>query len=498
MRRARRSLKRARRGLRRFRVQEGYTGEVMANFPVAVITDEFTQDFERICKTAVELDVPALEVRTVWDRNIVDLSDDQVRELRALADRYGRKIVGIASPVFKCVHPDGGAIDERFQQDAFKAAHTFADQPKVLRRAVEIANMLDAPLVRVFSFWRTVEPQALRGAIIESLEQALQIASPRGVTIGLENEHACNLSTAAEVRPVLDALPHTRLGLVWDPANSSVSGHQGYPDDYLRAPADRIVHVHAKDGFFDDGMQWCVIGEGSVDWAGQLRALVEDGYAGMVSGDALGRPDGDKFRAACLRPGLETPDCGGLRRGGLSAKLRVSMRTVLLTAMAGILMLGACGGGGDEDGALTIAVIPMGTTHEHWKAIHAGAVKAGRELGVEIVWKGPQKEDDREQQIAVIEDMVARRADGIVLAPLDRSGLRQVVREAKAAGIPPSASTPAWRAMTTSAGRHRQLRRRRGRASVWPRSCGRPGQGDHDARHGGRGVHRGPRAGLSR
>ena len=85
---------------------------------------------------------------------------------------------------------------------------------------------------------------------------------------------------------------------------------------------------------------------------------------------------------------------------------------------------------------MSVAVIPMGTTHEHWKAIHAGAVKAGQDLGVEIVWKGPQKEDDREQQIAVVEDMIARGVSGIVLAPLDKSGLRQVVREAKTAGIP--------------------------------------------------------------
>ena len=103
-----------------------------------------------------------------------------------------------------------------------------------------------------------------------------------------------------------------------------------------------------------------------------------------------------------------------------------------------LLALAACGGGGpaEESGPRTVAVIPMGTTHEHWKALHAGAVKAGQELGVEIVWKGPQKEDDREQQIAVVEDMIARGVDGILLAPLDKTGLRQVVREAKMAGIP--------------------------------------------------------------
>jgi ribose transport system substrate-binding protein len=99
-------------------------------------------------------------------------------------------------------------------------------------------------------------------------------------------------------------------------------------------------------------------------------------------------------------------------------------------------LLGGCGGGGSPSEKLTIAVIPMGSTHEYWKAVHAGAVKAAREAGVEIVWKGPQKEDDRAQQIAVVEDMIARRVDGIVLAPLDSKGLQRPVAEARRAGIP--------------------------------------------------------------
>jgi ribose transport system substrate-binding protein len=83
-----------------------------------------------------------------------------------------------------------------------------------------------------------------------------------------------------------------------------------------------------------------------------------------------------------------------------------------------------------------IAVIPKGMTHEFWNAIHAGAVKAGRELGVEIIWKGPHKEDDREGQIIVVEDMIARGVDGIILAPLDDQALVRPVSEAQREGIP--------------------------------------------------------------
>jgi ribose transport system substrate-binding protein len=83
-----------------------------------------------------------------------------------------------------------------------------------------------------------------------------------------------------------------------------------------------------------------------------------------------------------------------------------------------------------------IAVIPKGTTHEFWKSIHAGARKAAQETNAEIIWKGPLKEDDREEQIKVVEDMISRGVAGIVLAPLDDTALRTPVRNATRAGIP--------------------------------------------------------------
>lgn len=89
-----------------------------------------------------------------------------------------------------------------------------------------------------------------------------------------------------------------------------------------------------------------------------------------------------------------------------------------------------------EPGKLRIAVIPKGTTHEFWKSIHAGAIKAARELDVEIIWKGPLKEDDREQQINVVQGFIASGVDGIVLAPLDAAALVRPVRDSTAAGIP--------------------------------------------------------------
>ncbi len=118
-------------------------------------------------------------------------------------------------------------------------------------------------------------------------------------------------------------------------------------------------------------------------------------------------------------------------------------RSLPALLLAAALLAPACGrsdrSGGSEVSAakrLQIAVIPKGMTHEFWKAIHAGAVKAADELGCEIIWKGSQKEDDRAQQITVVEDFISRRVDGIVLAPLDDRALVRPVQDAAREGIP--------------------------------------------------------------
>ncbi len=91
--------------------------------------------------------------------------------------------------------------------------------------------------------------------------------------------------------------------------------------------------------------------------------------------------------------------------------------------------------------SFTVAVIPQGSTHEFWKSIHAGAMKAAGDeaaqgVKVNVVWKGPMREDDREQQVQVVEGFLTQQVNGIVLAPFDKNALVRPVEEAKRAGIP--------------------------------------------------------------
>ena len=108
----------------------------------------------------------------------------------------------------------------------------------------------------------------------------------------------------------------------------------------------------------------------------------------------------------------------------------------LLLILFVIVFTSGCGGSVSKEDKTTIAVIPMGTTHEFWKSIHAGAVVASRELGVDIIWKGPLKEDDRDEQIQIVETFIAADVDAIILSPMDDRALMRPVQEAKNLGIP--------------------------------------------------------------
>jgi ribose transport system substrate-binding protein len=118
-----------------------------------------------------------------------------------------------------------------------------------------------------------------------------------------------------------------------------------------------------------------------------------------------------------------------------SSRLKTAASFLALAA----LLSASCGGPGRKAAPtkkLTIAVIPMGTTHEFWKSIHAGALTAARELGVEIIWKGPLRETDRNEQLQIVETLTGAGINALILSPLDDRALVRPVAEAAKLGIP--------------------------------------------------------------
>ena len=275
-------------------------------FEVGALTDEFSpDDLDRALGAMSELGMTFAELRVVNGRNILEHTDAEVDAVRAKVEARGMRVVGIASPVLKCALPDAPPVAPHIQQDMFSSAFAFDDQPRLARRAFDIAERTGARIVRVFSYWRSIDPDACFERVAAALRELAEVAGERSLVVGIENEHACNIATGAETARLLAAVEHPALQVIWDPANAFVAGEIPYPRGYGQVPVSRIAHVHAKDcTVTDHAPTFGPLGEmgaHGVDWRGQLAALARDGYRGTISLETHWKgPNGDKFQGSVI------------------------------------------------------------------------------------------------------------------------------------------------------------------------------------------------------
>ena len=263
------------------------TGRLKSSFRIAVINDEISEDFDRACHVAArEFGMEWIEVRGMWNKNIVSLDSKESTEARRILDKYQLRVTDIASPLFKTDWP--GAPKSKFSpaKPEFNADFSFAQQDEVLERALELAKQFGTDRVRCFDFWRLEDQAPYRAAMNDKLREAAMKAGKRNITLVLENELSCNTATGAEAAKVLGMVKPRWLMLNWDPGNAAARGEKAYPDGYELLPKDRIGHCHCKDVVRksgDEPYDWAKMGSGIVDWRGQFKAFKRDGYRYAVS-----------------------------------------------------------------------------------------------------------------------------------------------------------------------------------------------------------------------
>jgi sugar phosphate isomerase/epimerase len=266
---------------------------------IGAITDEFSPDPKIAAEAMRASGLETAELRVLWGKNILDLDDAEVNRALTILEKQKLTIDCIASPLLKCTLPDAPDVDTRFQKDVFASRHTYADQPRLAERAFEVAKRSGATTVRVFSYWRTIDPEAVFERVVTALRDLADRAAERDLVIGIENEHACNISTGLETARVLAAIDHPNLKVVWDPANAVVAGEDPLTGLALLS-TPRIGHVHAKDcRVSGHGPEWLAVGEGSVGWEEQIGALLRGGYSGDINLETHWTgPTGDKLEAS--------------------------------------------------------------------------------------------------------------------------------------------------------------------------------------------------------
>lgn len=284
---------------------------------LGVITDEISQNFEHALDVMLEYGVREAELRGLWGTNILDLDEaTRDRARTALASR-GMRACGIASPLYKC-HLEPPASNDEAGALHLAAERNSEEQLALLERAIALAEYFDTKLIRVFSYWKAGEmSEELFERIVAGLRPAVERAEEAGVVLGLENEHACMFGTGAEAAKALNTLASPAFQAVWDPGNAFFSGEQPFPEGY-HLIRERLAHVHIKDAVRgpDGEARWTVVGEGEIDFKGQLSALAADGFEGVLSLEThYKEPGGDRELSSrqCLE-GLQRL----LREAGIS------------------------------------------------------------------------------------------------------------------------------------------------------------------------------------
>jgi len=259
----------------------------MTMFELAAITDEAAEEFDQALDCLAGEGILAVELRSLWRTNIADLSAQQVQTARDLLAQRGMRVVSIASPFLKCAAPGFGAAQEG---DRFGAqSGTLEEHWGVLERSLAMCAAFEAPILRCFSFWRLPQPEAAAPSARQALRTAVARCREVGVTLALENEHACTIGTGAETAALFTedgGVPG--LTVVWDPGNAAAAGEQAYPDGYaaVRRAQAPISHVHIKDlarPTGDGQHRFVPAGEGVIDYPSQFAALAHDGYTGLLS-----------------------------------------------------------------------------------------------------------------------------------------------------------------------------------------------------------------------
>ena len=237
---------------------------------LSAFADEISPDLEEQIAVLSSEKVRFLDLRGVWNTNVLDLSDQQVTRVKETLDAHGIGVAAIGSPIGKV------PIDSSFNEHL----HLF-------ERAITVAQALQTPYIRIFSFYPpaasdrgAVNPAEYRDEVLRRLREMTARARAAAVILLHENEKDIYGDTIARCVDLLQGINDAHFQAVFDPANFIQCGQTPYPDAY-EAVRPWLRYVHVKDARSDGSV--VPAGEGVSHWPELLQRLRADGYDGFLS-----------------------------------------------------------------------------------------------------------------------------------------------------------------------------------------------------------------------
>ncbi|HXD24773.1 MAG TPA: TIM barrel protein [Propionibacteriaceae bacterium] len=228
--------------------------------------DEISDDFDLQCKVAAGLGLGYVEVRSAWGTNILDLDSDQLDTVRETLDGYGLKVSSIGSPIGKI------GIDDEFPPHLER-----------MRHAVEVAKTLEAPYIRLFSFFipEGTDPDSRRDEVLSRMTALADAAADADVILVHENEKEIYGDIPRRCLDIVTSVSSPKLQLAWDPANFVQVGVRPFTEGYAML-RPHIAYMQIKDALLADASV-VVAGAGDGELAETVRALRDDGFDGFFS-----------------------------------------------------------------------------------------------------------------------------------------------------------------------------------------------------------------------
>jgi len=253
-------------------------------FHLSVINDEISDDLEHDCYIVSKVfGFKFIELRSFWKKNVSELNDEDIAKAKKILTKYDLQVSDIASPLFKTDFPGGKAAVGKVDQ--FGGAAEYSKQDELLERCIHIARSFGTQRIRGFDYIRLADPLPFLPEIHEQLRKAATRMAKDNLIFLLENEHTCNTATGAEAARTLAAVQNENFMLNWDPGNAAAFGEIPFPNGYELLPKNRIGHVHCKDEVrgADGKSEWAPVGGGSIDWRGQMAALINQKFSHTLS-----------------------------------------------------------------------------------------------------------------------------------------------------------------------------------------------------------------------
>lgn len=236
---------------------------------LGIVSDEIAADFRTAVRQGLSWDITRYEIRCLASGRVPDVDPAEWEDVVTAVREHGLTITALSPGLLKHSLSRYDDLEREVRE--------------VLPRTIDCANQCGAKLIIVFGVERrTPEAPGDHGRVVALLRRAAETAALAGMKLAIENEPGFHCDTGAGTRSIVDEVGSPALGANWDPCNAFGTDELPYPDGYA-AVKSAILNVHAKDTARGSLVQCVPIGEGAIDWTGQIRALVADGIVPHVT-----------------------------------------------------------------------------------------------------------------------------------------------------------------------------------------------------------------------